>query len=187
MKPDNVIRLMAGSFVLISVALTFFVSPWGLLLGLFVGTMLIVSATTGFCPPTLLFARFGWIDSNGNVSPFAKQPVETPVPSITPQEAADRTEANQALLIDVREPDEWRNGVAADARLLPLSDFRGGQFLWKPFLAEAGERELCLYCGSGARASIVARQLIAQGHRVSCVGGFSDWCATQQKVRSALA
>ena len=49
MKPDNVIRLMAGSFVLISVALTFFVSPWGLLLGLFVGTMLIVSATTGFC------------------------------------------------------------------------------------------------------------------------------------------
>ena len=37
MKPDNVIRLMAGSFVLISVALTYFVSPWGLVLGLFVG------------------------------------------------------------------------------------------------------------------------------------------------------
>ncbi len=187
MKPDNVIRIMAGSFVLINVALTFFVSPWGLLLGLLVGAMLVVSATTGFCPPTMIFTRLGWIDQQGNVSPFAKQPDETPVSAVKPQEAADRAAANTAVLINVREPDEWRNGVAAGTRLLPLSDFRGGQFLWTPFLSEVGDRELCIYCGSGARASIVTRQLIAQGHRVSCIGGFSDWCEDRQKVRSALA
>ncbi|GAB5559758.1 MAG: hypothetical protein SynsKO_14050 [Synoicihabitans sp.] len=185
MKPDNVIRLMAGSFVLLSVALTYFVSPWGLLLGLFVGIMLVVSATTGFCPPTLLFTRLGWIDSQGNVSPLAAKPAATPVPGISPEDAAERLANDKAVLVDVREPDEWQGGVAAGARLLPLSDFRGGKFWWRPFLNEVGGREICLYCGSGARATIVARELIAQGHRVNCVGGFSDWCAAQQKVQSA--
>ena len=44
------LRMLAGLLVTISVALTFFVSDWFMLLTLFIGVNLIQSAFTGFCP-----------------------------------------------------------------------------------------------------------------------------------------
>ncbi len=64
MKPENLIRLLAGSTTLLSVALAHFVSPWWLLLACFVGLNLIQSAFTGFCPPTLVLRKLGWVDAN---------------------------------------------------------------------------------------------------------------------------
>ncbi len=49
---------------LLSVALAHFVSPWWLLLTCFVGLNLIQSAFTGFCPPTLVLRKLGWVDAN---------------------------------------------------------------------------------------------------------------------------
>jgi hypothetical protein len=49
---------------LLSVALAHFVSPWWLLLACFVGLNLIQSAFTGFCPPTLILRKLGWVDAN---------------------------------------------------------------------------------------------------------------------------
>ena len=51
MKIENLVRVLAGSMTLLSVALVYFVSPWWLLLTCFVGLNLIQSAFTGFCPP----------------------------------------------------------------------------------------------------------------------------------------
>ena len=62
MKTDSLIRLLAGTVTLIGVALTYFVHPWWLLLPAFVGANLIQSVFTGFCPPTLLVRRLGWVD-----------------------------------------------------------------------------------------------------------------------------
>ena len=64
MKTDSFIRVLAGSFVLAGVTLAWRVSPWWLLLPAFVGANLIQSAFTGFCPPTLLLRRLGWVDGN---------------------------------------------------------------------------------------------------------------------------
>jgi len=64
MKTENLIRILAGSMTLLSVALAHFVSPWWLLLTCFVGLNLIQSAFTGFCPPTLLLRKLGWVDAN---------------------------------------------------------------------------------------------------------------------------
>ena len=64
MKTHALVRLMAGSMVLLSAALTHFVSPWWLLLTCFVGLNLIQSVFTGFCVPTLLLGKLGWIDEN---------------------------------------------------------------------------------------------------------------------------
>jgi hypothetical protein len=64
MKTENLIRILAGSMTLLSVALTHFVSPWWLLLTCFVGLNLIQSALTGFCPPTLVLRKLGWVDAN---------------------------------------------------------------------------------------------------------------------------
>jgi hypothetical protein len=59
MKMENAIRILAGTMVLISVTLTHFVSPWWLLLAVFVGVNLIQSALTGFCPAELILRRLG--------------------------------------------------------------------------------------------------------------------------------
>lgn len=64
MKIDSFIRLLAGSMVLVSVALVWFVSPWWLLLACFVGANLLQSAFTGFCPPSLVLRKLGWVDAD---------------------------------------------------------------------------------------------------------------------------
>jgi hypothetical protein len=65
MKTESLIRLMAGSLVLLGVALTCFVSLWWLLLPTFVGANLAQSALTGFCPPSLVLSKLGWLDKDG--------------------------------------------------------------------------------------------------------------------------
>jgi hypothetical protein len=65
MKIDSLVRLLAGTIVLIGVALTVFVSKWWLLLPTFAGANLFQSALTGFCPPTLLLSKLGWLDQDG--------------------------------------------------------------------------------------------------------------------------
>lgn len=67
MKTESVVRILAGSMVLLSVALAHFVSPWWLLLTCFVGVNLIQSAFTGFCPPTILLGKLGCIAPDGTV------------------------------------------------------------------------------------------------------------------------
>jgi hypothetical protein len=57
MTLENSIRLLAGSLVLTSVALGYFVSPYWFLLTAFVGLNLIQSSLTRFCPAEKLFAR----------------------------------------------------------------------------------------------------------------------------------
>jgi len=67
MKTENFIRLLAGSMVLVSVTLVYFVSPWWLLLTCFVGLNLIQSAFTGFCPPSIVLRKLGWLDEAGTI------------------------------------------------------------------------------------------------------------------------
>ncbi|OIR08131.1 hypothetical protein GALL_96310 [mine drainage metagenome] len=59
MKTESYIRILAGTFVLLSVALAHFVSPWWLLLAVFVGLNLIQSAFTGFCPAENILKLLG--------------------------------------------------------------------------------------------------------------------------------
>jgi hypothetical protein len=59
MTIESAIRLLAGSLILLSLALYQFVSPWGLLLALFVGVNLAQSSLTGFCPAEAILKRLG--------------------------------------------------------------------------------------------------------------------------------
>lgn len=57
MSVENMIRVFAGSLVLISLALGLLVSQnWFILTG-FVGVNLIQSAFTGFCPAEMIFKK----------------------------------------------------------------------------------------------------------------------------------
>lgn len=60
MNPEKVVRILAGSMVLLSVALGHYVNEWWLLLAVFAGLNLIQSVFTGFCPPTIIMRKMGW-------------------------------------------------------------------------------------------------------------------------------
>jgi rhodanese-related sulfurtransferase len=106
------------------------------------------------------------------------------VPAIAPAAAARLVAENKAVLVDVREPEEWReSGVAQPAVLLAKSDFDGEQKAWKPFLAQLGDRQLILYCRTGRRSGAVAAQLAAKGIPVANAGGFKDWTDAGLPVR----
>ncbi len=104
-------------------------------------------------------------------------------PTITPAEAAEKIEAGTAVLIDVREPAEYGGGVAGPALLLPMSDFRGPRNKWAPVLEANREKELILYCASGARSGLVAGTLRGEGYRVVNIGGYSGWRSAGLPVR----
>jgi hypothetical protein len=71
MNIERIIRIMAGFFVLLSLALGYhgspiFVSEWFLAFTAFVGLNLLQSGFTGFCPPEKLLVRMGVKRSNGS-------------------------------------------------------------------------------------------------------------------------
>jgi Inner membrane protein YgaP-like, transmembrane domain len=53
------LRLIAGAFVLLSLALGYFVSPWWYLFTAFVGLNLFQSAFTNWCPMMTFLRRLG--------------------------------------------------------------------------------------------------------------------------------
>ena len=62
MTVDKAVRAFAGVMVLVSVALTYWLSPWIVLLTLFVGANMIQSSFTGFCPAEMFFRKMGLKD-----------------------------------------------------------------------------------------------------------------------------
>ena len=70
MSIERIIRIMAGFFILLSLALGYtgspvFVSEWFLAFTAFVGFNLLQSGFTGFCPPEKLLTKLGFKSGNG--------------------------------------------------------------------------------------------------------------------------
>lgn len=59
MSLDRAVLAFAGVMILISIALTHYVSPWWWLLTAFVGVNLLQSSFTGFCPAAMIFRKLG--------------------------------------------------------------------------------------------------------------------------------
>ena len=59
MTMDRVVKILAGSMILISVALAVWVSKWWLIWTAFVGVNLIQSAFSGWCPASGILAKLG--------------------------------------------------------------------------------------------------------------------------------
>ncbi|HWA87682.1 MAG TPA: rhodanese-like domain-containing protein [Opitutus sp.] len=105
-------------------------------------------------------------------------------PRAVPADYFEKLRSGSALLIDVRESDEWHRGVAESAVRLPLSDLHRERVRWKPVLATAGDRELLLYCATGVRSGIAARLLVGEGFRAFNAGGLSEWAGAGWPVVS---
>jgi hypothetical protein len=59
MNVDRLVMRFAGSMIIVSVLLTYYVSPWWLLLALFVGANLLQASFTGFCPLAKILRKLG--------------------------------------------------------------------------------------------------------------------------------
>ena len=65
MKTESLIRILAGTLVLLSLTLAHFFGQLWLLLAAFVGVNLIQSAFTGFCPAEIIFRKLGIAKDGG--------------------------------------------------------------------------------------------------------------------------
>jgi rhodanese-related sulfurtransferase len=98
------------------------------------------------------------------------------VPQVTPEEAAQRVDEG-ALLLDVREDDEWHAGHAPGAQHLPLGRLQ----------AEHDElpkdRPIVAICRVGGRSERAAVALRGVGYDVvNLAGGMRAWAAAGQAV-----
>lgn len=92
-----------------------------------------------------------------------------PYKSVDPPQAAALI-ADGAVMLDVREPVEWRAGHAVRARHIPL-----GQLAAR--LAEVpADRPVITVCRSGARSRQAAALLAREGRQVhNLTGGLRAW------------
>jgi hypothetical protein len=63
MTVERSLRLLAGAFVLLSLALGYWVSPWWFLFTAFVGLNLLQSGFTNWCPAMAIFRKLGLRDA----------------------------------------------------------------------------------------------------------------------------
>lgn len=88
---------------------------------------------------------------------------------VDPAQARSAMEAG-AVLVDVREPEEWRSGHAPKARHIPLAQLSARA---KDLPAN---RQILLVCRSGNRSARAAKLLAGQRADVANVrGGMSAW------------
>lgn len=65
MQMEHYIRAIAGTFILLSMGLGFFLSPYWFLFTCFVGLNLLQSAFTGWCPMETFLGKLGVVRANG--------------------------------------------------------------------------------------------------------------------------
>ncbi|GAA5512251.1 thiosulfate sulfurtransferase GlpE [Deinococcus carri] len=89
---------------------------------------------------------------------------------VSPTEGQQRVQGG-ALLVDVREPNEYQDVHAQGAQLLPLSEFEAR------YAELPRDRELVMICRSGARSARAGQYLLDHGYTrvVNLEGGTLAW------------
>ncbi len=93
------------------------------------------------------------------------------ISQLDPGEAKTRLAQKPApILLDVRQPDEYRQGHISGAKLIPLNE------LSRRMKELPANREIICVCRSGHRSANAARQLKEAGYQVSNLkGGMTNW------------
>lgn len=92
-------------------------------------------------------------------------------PKLTVAEVNEKLKfGKHPLVVDVRQPEEFRQGHIASAKLIPLNELR----------KRMGElpkgREIVCVCASGSRSASAAKMLMKEGYTVfDMQGGMLAW------------
>lgn len=106
------------------------------------------------------------------------------VAQVSPKETEGLLRNDFAVLVDVREEDEIKDGMAAPAKWFPTSKIQADDPSWKEFVSKLPkDKQIVFYCAVGGRAGKVAAKLAEQGFKVGNMGGFRDWQSAGLPVR----
>ncbi len=108
-----------------------------------------------------------WLAAAASAEPAAA------APHVSVEAAREALARGEAVLIDIREPDEHALGVAPGAERLPLSQVARRM----AEIPKGGDRPVLLICRTQNRSGALAKSLRAQGYdNVSFVnGGMKEW------------
>jgi rhodanese-related sulfurtransferase len=106
----------------------------------------------------------------------------SPLPSLSAQDLqAKLKNGKPPFILDVRQPEEFRDAHIAGAKLIPLGELR------ERMKELPKDREIICVCASGNRSSSATRQLAAAGYNViNLSGGMSFWQRASLPVRKGL-
>jgi rhodanese-related sulfurtransferase len=133
-----------------------------------------ITIFVGFTALTILWSKSTCNASSGSCEGTSQ--------SQTKQSKADLVQLevlkDTALLIDVREPDEFASGHAENAKNIPLGDIEAGKSV------ETDKRmKVYVYCRSGIRAAAAKTALQMQGYKnIESIGSLSDWQSLGGKI-----
>jgi rhodanese-related sulfurtransferase len=107
----------------------------------------------------------------------------SPVTSLKTMELQEKIKgANRPFILDVRQPEEFREGHIAGAGLIPLGQLKNN-------LSELPkQREIVCVCESGSRSRSAARMLASEGYQVfDLQGGMSAWQQEKLPIKKGTA
>jgi rhodanese-related sulfurtransferase len=182
MSLERQVRIAAGGLVAIGAALAAFGPDplWksiGAGLAGFVGCGLVFAGITDTCGMAMLIGRMPWNQVSvttcsrlllaGLLAAAAAGPAAAVTHTSDPLPAVKQAvTAGQAVIVDVREPDEWAAGHVAGARLVPLSTLERG--VDPAQLAQVLPKDKIIYCHClvGGRCLAAADILTRLGYDV---------------------
>lgn len=118
-----------------------------------------------------------------SLPPPAPEPEELPVPELTVAELQMQLISDQPpLLLDIREPYEWRQVHLPAALHIPMNDV-------PPRLAELPlATPIVVICAHGSRSYDVAGYLIEQGYTAySLAGGITQWARAGGEISQGVS
>ncbi len=106
-----------------------------------------------------------------------------PAPTLNALELNEKLKnGNRPLVIDVRQPDEYRSGHIAGAKMIPLGE------LGRRMKELPQNREIVCVCASGNRSSSATRTLVGAGfNAVNMKGGMLSWRRASFQIKKGDA
>jgi rhodanese-related sulfurtransferase len=97
------------------------------------------------------------------------------ITEISPQDAAAKSKSGQAMIVDVREKDEWDEEHIPDATHMSRGTI---ELDIEEKIPDTNAMVIC-HCGGGGRSALAAESLQKMGYKNvrSMAGGFKAWKA----------
>ena len=185
MSLERQVRIAAGTLVAVGAALAAFGPdgplPWkaiGAGLAGFVGCGLVFAGLTDTCGMAMLLTRMPWNQACSSATSCCSRLVlaglvaaAAAAPAAADQHTKDTLAAVQqgmaqqkAVLVDCREPDEWKDGHVAGAVSLPLSTLERGVAPEQLARALPKDKIIYVHCLAGGRCLAAATILKRSGY-----------------------
>jgi len=182
MSLERQVRICAGALVVLGVALAWLLQnpAWTLLSG-FIGSGLVFAGITDTCGMAMMLAKMPWNQApRGMVCSTARGAAilagmlalggADAVAADHTKDSLDMvkqaTAAGQAILVDVREEEEWAEGHVVGAKLLPLSDLEKGIPADQLTKTLPKGKIVYVHCQAGGRCKQAADILAESGYDV---------------------